>query len=73
MIQEIVQDQEIDLPHIDPLVLDHLQFRVIDPKIFVLVIVFLIEKSIPTELHPFQHTLNFVSNEEAPYLLSFLL
>ena len=59
MIDEMVQIQEIDLLHIDSLVLDHLQFADDHLKLFVLDIVIVIEKSTPIELHHIQDTLTF--------------
>ena len=70
MTQEIVQIQEIDFVHIDPLVLDHLQLQVINVKIISLDIGIVIENSIPIELHHVQDTLNFTSNEGTLDLLS---
>ena len=59
MIEEILRIQENYILHIDPLVLDHVQFRVIDWKILVLAFVIVIENSIPIELHHAQDTLIF--------------
>ena len=74
MIQEIVQFQENDIPHIDPLVLDHLQSRVIDVKILVLDIVVVKENSVLIELYTARGTLAFITNEKnfrSPYYPNF--
>ena len=73
MVQEIVQSQEIDTLHVDPLVSDHLHCHAIDAKVRVLDYVILLEKSILTELYHVQDTLNFTSNEETVDLLTLLL
>ena len=72
MIQETVRIQAIDILHIDPLILDRLQFRVIELKSLLLDIVIVIENSIPIELHHVQVTLKFISNQETLDLLKFL-
>ena len=51
MIQEIAQIRKIDNLHIDPLVSYHLQFHVIELKILVFVIVFVMKKSNLIEIH----------------------
>ena len=73
MIQAVVQIKEIDILHIDRLVLDHLQFPGDHLKVFVLYIVTVIQKSILIELHHVQDTLIFTTNEETLNLLTFHL
>ena len=51
MIHEIVQIQEIDNHHIDSLVLDHLQFYVINMLTLVLVMAVVPESLNLAELH----------------------
>ena len=72
MIHDIVQYQDIVILHIDPLVLDHLQFPGDHLKNVVLVFVMVIENSIPKELHHVQETLNFITNEAALDLITIL-
>ena len=61
-IQEIAQLQETDKNHIDPFVLDPLQFH--DwKKNLVLDSIIVIENSLLMELHHAQDTLNFLNNE----------
>ena len=59
MIHEIVQNQEIDFLHIDPLVIGHFHFHGNDLKILILDILIVIEISIPIEHHNGQDTLIF--------------
>ena len=70
MIQEIVQIQEIDILHIDPLVLDHFHFHAIDVKTHVVDIVIVIQSSVLIEIHHVQDTLYFLTsviNSRSPY------
>ena len=70
MIQEIVQIQEIDILHVDLLILNHLQLHVDHLKILVLDFSILIKVSVPIELHHVQGTLTFITNEETLDLLT---
>ena len=66
MIQEIVQFQEVDTLHIDPLLLDQLDFHVIDVKSLVLDIDTVTRKSMLIELHHDLFTLSFITYEQTP-------
>ena len=69
MIQQIVQIQEIDILHVDPLDIDHLRFHLVDVKILVLDIIIVIDKSILIDSLFFQAILNFTTNEQTPDVL----
>ena len=73
LIQKIVHIHEIDNLHTDSLVLDRLQFHVIDVKILVLGIVIVLENSIPIEVHHVHDTLSFVTNQKTLDLLTIFL
>ena len=72
MIHEDIHFQEIDILHIEALVLDHLQFTGNHLNILVLDIVIVIDNSFPIELHHVQDTLTFITNEESLDLLIIL-
>ena len=65
MIREISQIQEIDIHHIDPLDLNHLQFH--DHKLLIVVDI-VIENPTLSELDQVQETPNCMNNEENIYL-----
>ena len=73
MIHETAQIQGIDILHIDPLILDHLQLPGVHLKIHVLDILIVIKNSIPIELHHIQVTLAFIINDKKIDLLRLLL
>ena len=73
MIQEIIQVQDIDILHMEPLILDYLKLHNDQMKILFLDFVILIEISIPIVLHHIKDTLNFLNNEETPDLFIILL
>ena len=64
MIHRALQNQEIDVLHINPLISKHFQFQVIEVKILVLDIVIVIEKLILFKLHQVEDTLTFRTDEE---------
>ena len=74
MIHENVQIQEIDILHIELLVLDHLEFHNDHMKILVFDIIIVIDNSIPIELHHVHDTFTFITTEKtlrSPYNSSF--
>ena len=73
MIHEIFEIQEINTLQIDLLVLDHLQFHVLDIKFLVLDIVIVLENSIRTELHQVGDTLTFITSGKTLGLHTILL
>ena len=73
MIHGIVQFQEIDSNHIDPLVLNHLQNLDDQLTIFRLDIVIVIENSLPIDFYDVQATLILITNGETLVVLTFVL
>ena len=72
LIQEIVQIQEIDILHIEPLLVDQLQFHG-DHKFLVFNMVIVIENSIPIEHQHVQDTLTLTIKKETLDLRTILL
>ena len=60
----------MDKIHRDTLLSDHLKIHVIDVTTLVIEVVIVIQNSILTEPYHVQGTVNFITNEVAPDLLS---
>ena len=69
----MLQIEDIDILHIAPLVLHHIQFHNDQEKIQVIGFFIVIENSIPFELHHSQDTFNFITNEKALDLVTILV
>ena len=73
MTHEIIQNQEIDFLHIDPLISDQHQLHSARLKTLFLDNIIVIENSLSIGLHHVQDTLNFLINEETLDSLQFFI